>query len=196
MDPITERGIMKGNQSFFYSIIIGIGALSLCLIPIGPKPANSADVAFLLSSTLHPPFLPDMNHTQESIHCDDNLAALTIYLEARGESFAGKLAVAAVIRNRMNHKYHSDGTVKGTVLRAKQFEPWIGRNPEELRFDPTNRKMQESLLAWNLVQDGRNIVDGAVLFYNPQLVKTPRWAQVNRKVATIGGHEFFNKHTI
>lgn len=198
MDPtITQRGIMKRNQSFFHSIIIGIGALSLCLIPIAPNPANSADVAYILSSSmLHQPFLPDMNHKQESIHSDDNLAALTIYLEARGESFAGKLAVAAVIRNRMKHKYHSDGTVKGTVLRAKQFEPWIGRNPEDVEFVQTNPKMQESLLAWKLVQDGRNIVDGAVLFYNPQLVKTPRWAQVNRKVAKIGGHEFFNKRTI
>ncbi|MBA3612459.1 MAG: cell wall hydrolase [Nitrospirales bacterium] len=137
-----------------------------------------------------------MIHPKDSTHSDDTLAALTIYLEARGESFAGKLAVAAVIRNRMTHKYHSDGTVKGTVLRAKQFEPWMGRNPEEVKFDQTNRIMQESLLAWRLVQDGRKVVDGAVLFYNPQLVKTPRWAQVNRKVAKIGGHEFFNKHTI
>ncbi len=189
---------MKHNKSIIhFTIIIGIGALSLCLIPIAPTPANSSDVAFVLSSsTLRSAFLSDENHVQESIQNDDTLAALTIYLEARGESFAGKLAVAAVIRNRMNHKYHSDGTVKGTVLRAKQFEPWIGRNPEEMEFDPSNQQMRESLLAWKLVQDGRNIVDGAVLFYNPQLVKTPRWAQVNRKVAKIGGHEFFNKHTI
>jgi len=194
----TKRGIMKPNQSVFnFTIIIGIGALSLCLIPIALTPANSSDAAFILSSSSLPSsFLPDQSHAQESIQSDDTLAALTIYLEARGESFAGKLAVAAVIRNRMNHKYHSDGTVKGTVLRAKQFEPWIGRNPEEVEFDPRNQKMQESLLAWKLVQDGRNIVDGAVLFYNPQLVKTPRWAQINRKVAKIGGHEFFNKHTI
>jgi N-acetylmuramoyl-L-alanine amidase len=188
---------MKPNQSFFYSTIIGMTALSVCFIPIATSPANSTDAAHLLSSSiLHPSFLLDRNHAQESPHSDDTLAALTIYLEARGESFAGKLAVAAVIRNRMNHKYHSDGTVKGTVLRPKQFEPWIGRNPEEVGFDPTNRKMQESLLAWKLVQDGRKIVDGAVLFYNPRLVKTPRWAQVNRKVAKIGNHEFFNKHTI
>ena len=198
MDVITiKKGIMKRNQSFLYFTIIGILALSFCLIPIAPTPANSADVAFILSSsTFGPPRIPDLNHIQKFIHSDDSLAALTIYLEARGESFAGKLAVAAVIRNRMNHRYHSDGTVKGTVLRAKQFEPWIGRNPEEVAFDPTNQKMQESLLAWKLVQDGRNIVDEAVLFYNPQLVKAPRWAQVNRKVAKIGGHEFFNKHTI
>ena len=178
-------------------LFTGIGALSLCLIPISPIPANSADVALLLSSsTLRSLVPPDRDHTQNSIHSDDTLAALTIYLEARGESFAGKLAVAAVIRNRMTHKYHSDGTVKGTVLRAKQFEPWIERNPEDLEFDQSNRKMQESLLAWNLVQDGRNVVDGAVLFYNPTLVSTPRWAEVYQKVAKIGGHEFFNKHHI
>ena len=131
-----------------------------------------------------------------SPHPNNILAALTIYLEARGESFAGKMAVAAVIRNRMIHKYHSDGTVPGTVLRAKQFEPWISRSPNEIRFNPRNRKMQESLLAWKLVQDGRNVVDGAVLFYNPTLVNTPRWAKVYQKVAKIGGHEFFNKHHI
>lgn len=194
----TQRRIMKDNQSFFYSTIVsGIVVLSLCLLPVAPTPANPADVAVILSSsTIRPTYLSGMNHAHKTIHSDDTLAALTIYLEARGESFAGKLAVAAVIRNRMKHKYHSDGTVKGTVLRAKQFEPWIGRNPEEVGFDPTNRKMQESLLAWKLVQDGRNIVDGAVLFYNPQLVRTPRWAQINHKVAKIGGHEFFNKHTI
>jgi N-acetylmuramoyl-L-alanine amidase len=188
---------MRHKPPFLYSaVLIALGTLSFCLIPISPIPANSLDVASILSSSgLRLSFGQNINHAQASLHNEDTLAALTIYLEARGESFAGKLAVAAVIRNRMKSKYHSDGTVKGTVLRAKQFQPWIGRNPDEARFDPTNQKMQESLLAWKLVQDGRNIVDGAVLFYNPQLVKAPRWAQVNRKVAIIGGHEFFNKHT-
>ncbi|MCA9498487.1 MAG: cell wall hydrolase [Nitrospirales bacterium] len=189
---------MKQNRtllSFFF--IIGIETFSLCLIPVSPTPINSADIAWVLSSSSAGSPLPlETIPRQKSSHSDDTLAALTIYLEARGESFAGKLAVAAVIRNRMTHKYHSDGTVKGTVLRAKQFEPWIRRNPEEVEFDLTNRIMLDSLLAWRLVQDGRKVVDGAVLFYNPQLVKTPRWAQFNRKVAKIGGHEFFDKHTI
>lgn len=174
-----------------FSTFIGIGAFAICILfPLTPTPANSSDMGMALSLHSQSPSGPASPHT------DDILAALTIYLEARGESFAGKMAVAAVIRNRMNHKYHSDGTVKGTVLRAKQFEPWIGRSPEDVRFDSKNHKMQESLLAWELVQDGREVVDGAVLFYNPTLVSTPRWAEVYRKVATIGGHEFFNKHHI
>ena len=192
MNSIRKHSRVLSADSTF----IGIATFLLCLLfPVSPTPANSSDMALALSapfqniSTSHSlnPAIP---------HSDDILAALTIYLEARGESFAGKMAVAAVIRNRIRQKYHSDGTVKGTVLRTKQFEPWIGRSPNEMRFNPNNRKMQESLLAWELVQDGRNIVDGAVLFYNPRLVNTPRWAKVYRKIAEIGGHEFFNKHVI
>ncbi len=124
-------------------------------------------------------------------HSDDDLAALTIYLEARGESFAGKLAVAAVIRNRMKMKYQSDGTVQGTVLKAWQFEPWNKQRPHQVRINLNNRRMQDSILAWQLVQDGREVVDGALLFYNPRIARTPRWARLGHKVATIGGHEFY-----
>ena len=124
----------------------------------------------------------------------EDLAALTIYLEARGESFAGKMAVAAVIRNRMKTKYHSDGTVKGTVLKHKQFQPWNRQQPHQVLVNFNKQRMADSLLAWRLVQDGRNVVDGAVLFYNPRIARTPRWAQVGHKVATIGGHEFYIPH--
>ena len=124
-------------------------------------------------------------------HPSEALAALTVYYEAAGESFAGKLAVAAVIRNRMKLKYQSDGTVKGTVLKARQFQPWSTRNPYHIPLDLKKKSMRDSLLAWRLVQDGRNIVDGAVLFYNPKLVRTPYWAKVSQRVSTIGGHEFY-----
>ncbi len=176
---------------------IVIGTVALCLVPLSPTPANSIDFATnLSSSSTHSSKNTAQSKPPQAPYSDDILAALTIYLEARGESFAGKMAVAAVIRNRMTNRFHSDGTVRGTVLRAFQFEPWIGRSPKEVMFMPSNRKMQESLLAWELVQDGRNVVDGAVLFYNPTLVNTPRWAEVHRKVAKIGEHEFFNSHRI
>ncbi|RMH09818.1 MAG: cell wall hydrolase [Nitrospirae bacterium] len=122
---------------------------------------------------------------------DERLAALTIYLEARGESFAGKLAVAAVIRNRMKFKYQSDGTVRGTVLRAKQFQPWNHKSPHQILVDFNHQRFRDSLLAWRLVQDGREVVNGAVLFYNPRIARTPQWATFGRKVAIIGQHEFY-----
>ncbi len=152
---------------------------------------NSIEIAALVSQPHRGTDIP-----LASKHDSDTLAALTVYLEARGESFAGKMAVAAVIRNRMSYRYHSDGTVEGTVLRAKQFEPWITLKPQDIAFNMHNVKMRESLMAWQLVQDGRKVVNHAVLFFNPHIVRAPRWARVNRKVATIGGHTFFNRHRI
>ncbi len=181
------------------------------------KSRAKAGIAVLAAATLSIPLMPATSGTQLSPvpttaevggrqastspfaryrgsqfgYSDEALAALTVYLEAGGESFAGKLAVAAVIRNRMRLRYHSDGTVKGTVLRPWQFQPWNTRSPNRVALDLSRKSMRDSLLAWQLVQDGRNIVDGAVLFYNPTLVRSPHWATVTRKVATIGGHEFY-----
>ena len=159
-------------------------------------PAVTNNVAAYSPQTLtvksQDPHSSTASSTRQSIPLtDEQLAALTIYLEARGESFAGKLAVAAVIRNRMNAKYHSDGTVKGTVLKRLQFQPWNYAKPEVVRHRISQSRMKDSLLAWRMVQDGRTVVDGALLFYNPRLVKTPFWATVSHKVASIGGHEFF-----
>lgn len=192
--PKTKR---QNKHSLYYSTLGLIMGLSCILFPVNPGNDQLAHQPLAVAAQL-PPNPPSFPSSTKKIsrHDDDTLAALTIYFEAKGESFAGKMAVAAVIRNRMANHFHSDGTVRGTVLRPKQFEPWITRNPDTIPFNPSNPKMQESLLAWKLVQDGREVVNGAVLFYNPEIVKCPRWAQVHRKVATIGGHEFFHTERI
>lgn len=91
----------------------------------------------------------------------------------------------------MRAKYHSDGTVAGTVLKPWQFQPWNYLDPNRMRFDASDPRMRDSLRAWILVQDGRRVVDGALLFYNPRLVKTPLWALVSQKVSQVGRHLFF-----
>ena len=172
----------------FPMVSLGFVALLVFLFPAGTN--NSA--AFSTSSLLHEKTRNEGSYAQRisgrtTPLSDERLAALTIYLEARGESFAGKLAVAAVIRNRMNARYQSDGTVKGTVLKRLQFQPWNRAKPEDVRYKISESRMRDSLLAWQMVQDGRKIVQGALLFYNPQLVDTPYWATVSHKVASIGG---------
>ena len=178
-------------------------ALVVFLVLLSPDWTNNS-AAFSPSSLLHEHTKPGTSHVSPHLETltplsDEQLAALTIYLEARGESFAGKLAVAAVIRNRMDAKYQSDGSVKGTVLKRLQFQPWNHASPEDVRFTISQSRMRDSLLAWQMVQDGRQVVEGALLFYNPRLVETPRWATVSHKVASIGGHEFFvppGKHQV
>ncbi len=167
----------------FFSVFLMPGTTATPLTPVYTK----ADIVGGPSAIGYSASLWGPNPTLS----DETLAALTVYLEARGESFAGKLAVAAVIRNRMKLRYQSDGTIKGTVLKPSQFQPWNFKRPHQVRFDLRNKEMRDSLLAWRLVQDGRKIVDGAVLFYNPNLARTPYWAKVSQKVATIGAHEFY-----
>lgn len=187
---------MKGTfSSMKITVAMAMMTVTALSIPLLPQRTATAMLSWKTTgerSETRRMIEPLANPEQASQNLsDDELAALTIYLEARGESFAGKLAVAAVIRNRMQLKYQSDGTVRGTVLRRRQFQPWNRRTPEQVPFDLDKARLRDSLLAWRLVQDGRNIVDGAVLFYNPNLVQTPDWATKTSKVAAIGRHEFY-----
>ena len=139
---------------------------------------------------------------------EEALAVVTIMQEAEGEPYLGKLAVAEVIRNRMTKKYASDGTVVGTVLRAKQFSGW---NAVSTKSDPHNlfriRSVQidsdepivkDCIRAWNEARAGSNTVHGAVLYYSPSALRAmgipdPDWALPDSadEVAVVGKHRFF-----
>lgn len=127
---------------------------------------------------------------------DDALAIMTIAQEALGESYEGKVAVAEVIRNRMDAKYSSDGTVAGTVLRAWQFSGWntdaVGR-VRMAKLDDTDPKVADCARAWHAAKAGSQTVHGAVLYYAPAVVTTPKWARAEHatQVAEVGGHVFF-----
>lgn len=128
---------------------------------------------------------------------DDSLAIVTIWQEARGESYEGKLAVASVIRNRMKKKYSSDGTAAGTVLKDFQFSGW-NADPKDsnrelsVKIDDQDGTVRECIRAWNASAD-KDTVSGAVLYFNPKIVKRPKWAMpdVAELVATVGSHEFY-----
>ncbi len=189
----TATIILRHTKTVIASATLGVLILSVAPSTVAP----GLKARGLLADANPRPSLATLvgkEDVRQPYPSPEDLAALTIYLEARGESFAGKMAVAAVIRNRMAMKYQSDGTVKGTVLKRKQFQPWNRQQPHQVLANFNKRRMKDSLLAWRLVQDGRKVVEGAVLFYNPRIARTPRWAQVGQKVATIGGHEFYVPH--
>ena len=117
--------------------------------------------------------------------------------EAAGESYAGKLAVAEVIRNRMQRKYASDGTVSGTVLKPLQFSGWNAKDPGRIRTvrsDSEDKVVKECIRAWHEALAGSDTVKGAVLYYNPTIIhETPEWALPDSAipVAVVGQHHFF-----
>lgn len=139
---------------------------------------------------------------------EEALAVVTIRQEAEGESYLGKLAVAEVIRNRMQRKYASDGTVAGTVLRAKQFSGWNAVSTKadpfntfrirSVQIDSDDQIVKDCIRAWHEAQAGSNTVHGAVLYYSPSALKAmgipePDWALPDSadEVAVVGKHHFF-----
>ena len=127
---------------------------------------------------------------------DDALAVATIWQEARGEPYAGKVAVAEVIRNRTVEHYQSDGTVAGTVLRTFQFSGWNSGDPNRIKaakIDDDDPIVQDCLKAWHEAVQGSQTVNGALLYFNPAIVAEPAWAQpsVATQVAEVGAHRFF-----
>ena len=130
---------------------------------------------------------------------EEALAIVTIMQEAAGEPYEGKLAVAEVIRNRMQQRYSSDGTVAGTVLRPYQFSGWNTADPgrvRNIRADTDQQVVQDCSRAWTEALAGSNLTNNAVLYYNPDprlVPKTPDWAMPHsaEQVAAVGRHVFF-----
>lgn len=52
---------------------------------------------------------------------EQELAYLNAYEEAAGEPDEGVAAITRIVKNRMAHKFESDGTITGTVLAKDQF---------------------------------------------------------------------------
>lgn len=98
-----------------------------------------------------------------------------VHYEARGESLAGKIAVASVVMNRVEHKKFPNH-VCDVVKQRGQFD-WVGKRPftkAEIKFatDFLNGKYKRT-------------VPNSYFFTSSRV-------RLNRKVThTIGGHRFY-----
>jgi N-acetylmuramoyl-L-alanine amidase len=110
-----------------------------------------------------------------------NLIAKLITAEAKGESFAGKVAVAEVIINRVESDEFPN-TVSGVVYQANQFSPV---SDGSINNAPT----QESKEALQVALKGTDKSNGALFFYNPETA-TQRWLDSRPTTAVIGNHVF------
>lgn len=126
----------------------------------------------------------------------NDLAIVTIWQEARGESYAGKLAVAQVIRNRMLKQYQSDGTVAGTVLRPYQFSGWNTEDGSRVSSALVDRDKDGYIHckeAWFESSSTLYPLFPAVLFHSTHMDKFPYWAKAETvdHLMTIGNHAFY-----
>ncbi|MBB6678552.1 cell wall hydrolase [Cohnella lubricantis] len=112
---------------------------------------------------------------------DAALIAKMVEIEAGNESYAGKLAVANVILNRVRSDSFPD-TVSGVIYAPGQFPPaGAGRLL-------TETASSDSLKAALAALAGENNVPGAVYFFNPKY--EPGKVKLVTVVKKIGNHMF------
>ena len=127
---------------------------------------------------------------QEQLRC----LALNIYWEARSESIAGQLAVAAVTLNRVqNPRFPSDvcDVVRqgGEIRRHRcQFSWWCdGKKDDPVNADSWRRATTLArLVSAGVAKDPTN----GALWYHADYVN-PAWAVRMERVAQIGRHIFY-----
>ena len=125
--------------------------------------------------------------------------AQTVFGEARGEPYAGKIAVAHVIRNRLAADWRGAATAAAVCLDPYQFSCWLaparGGSVINLKTMQTasiaTPGMADSLKAVADVFGGQ-VEDptGGADHYKTKRAR-PRWARGKTPVAVIGGHQFY-----
>ncbi len=121
--------------------------------------------------------------------------AFTVWREARGESYEGKLAVAQSIMNRVRLPSWWGDSVQGVVTKKWQYSSLT--DPKDLQLTTWPReddaRWQECLqLALDVVNgDVGNPVPGADSYY-AVTIPAPKWATDGAFVRQIGNHRFYN----
>lgn len=114
---------------------------------------------------------------------DIDLLARLISAEAQGEPFRGKVAVAAVILNRMEDQKFPE-TITGNVFKRNEFESVS--NGLIWERQPTAEDYQAVKSAYK----GWDPTYGSKFFFNPAKVHGPSWIWTRRIVERIGNHVF------
>ena len=112
---------------------------------------------------------------------DLNLLARAIYGEARGEPYAGQVAVGAVILNRVRDSRFPK-TLAGVVYQSGAFDVV---SDGQINLSPNSTAYQAARDAMN----GWDPTYGCLYYYNPRTA-TNRWIKSLPISVTIGSHVF------
>lgn len=121
---------------------------------------------------------------------DLDYVARTIMAEAEGESYAGKVAVAAVIYNRARSPRWWGTTVIDVCLTAKQFSCWNDNNARRNKIGEWDLDDQvfRACMRAALEGYGSDPTGGADSYYAHDTV-SPGWAE-GLPATVIGNHTF------
>ena len=144
----------------------------------------------------------DINKCFRSL-TDAQLMAVCIYGEARGESLAGKIAVAHTIMNRVRLPKWWGKTIREVILKPRQFSCFNDGDKNRLalraiaadwgRAFQKNRILRECYYVAEGVIEGdlRDNTDGATHYHTTGC--DPSWDDKMALTDTIGDHAFYRE---
>lgn len=112
---------------------------------------------------------------------DVALLARVISAEARGEPYAGQVAVGAVILNRIEHPSFPS-TLAGVVYQPGAFTCMVDGQIDQPVAESARRAAQEAL-------NGSDPSGGAIYYFNPSTA-TSAWIWSRPLITVIGKHRF------
>ena len=119
--------------------------------------------------------------TSSSNSTNLNLLSRLVYGEARGEPYAGQVAVAAVVLNRVKSSSFPN-TVAGVIYQSGAFDV-VSDGQINLTPNETAKKAaQDALNGWDPSY-------GALYYFNPNTA-TNKWIWSRPMTVTIGKHRF------
>lgn len=163
---VYEAG--KGDILFKIAVRFGISELEL-------KQAN-----FKKTNHIAPGeklIIPEKKITD---HEQDLLARL-VHAEAKGEPYAGKVAVALVVLNRVKSEKFPD-TIQEVIYEDRQFEPVENGSINQPADEESNKAVKEAIAL-----EGQD--NGSLFFFNPEKTNS-KWLRTRTVTTVIGNHRF------
>ena len=115
------------------------------------------------------------------ISADHRLLARLVYAEARGESYKGQVAVAAVVLNRVASASFPN-TISGVIYQSGAFS-CVSNGA--INNTPDNTAIRAALDALN----GWDPTGGCLYYYNPRAT-SDQWIRTRTVKTVIGNHSF------
>ncbi len=134
------------------------------------------------ASPAEAPVVPQLTEAKPYAEEELQLLAKLVQVEAGSESYEGQLAIANVILNRVNDSRFPD-TIRDVIYSGKQFPP--AHNGLLDKSEPN----ASALRAARDALDGRNNIEDAVYFFNPDVTSGSFWDELE-VVAVIGNHAY------
>lgn len=140
---------------------------------VGPKTAAALGMNLTSSSS--------SSGSSSSSSGDLYLLARLVHGEARGEPYKGKVAVAAVVLNRVKSSSFPN-TIAGVIYQRGAFD---AVSDGQINMQPDN----ESIRAARDAMNGWDPSNGCLYYYNPKTA-TSRWMLSRPVLLHIGQHAF------